>query len=137
MVTIRTRDKLLYLAVAALASFWITAPAFADSPALGDFLAHSDSAIYVRGDYCKALLIVYRDFSKILEKHRRNARGDQTEKRLSRIENYDIHIEQDADNYTIHVAPTLRDHGQEVFGGAFTYVVRRSTFQIAEVTPSK
>jgi hypothetical protein len=65
------------------------------------------------------------------------AQGDQTEKRLSRMENYDIHIEQDADNYMVHGAPTLRDHGQEVFGGASTYVVRRITFQIAQVTPSK
>src|SRR5277367_993840 len=137
MVTMRRRGLCFYPAVVALVCCWISNPVFADGPALGDFLANSDSPIYIRGDYCRALMVVYQDFSKILAKHRRNARFDLTEKRLSMIENYDVHIEQDVDNYTIHVAPTLRDRGQEVFGGAFTYVIKRKTFQIVEVTASK
>jgi hypothetical protein len=123
--------------VAVLMCCFIVVPAVAEGPALGDFLAHPDNAIYVRGDFYKALIVVYRDFAKILEKHKRNARSDQTEERLSHLENYDIHIEQDASSYKIHVSPTLRDHGHEVFGGAYTYVVERNTFHITGVTPEK
>ena len=106
------------------------------------FMKNPDLPIIVRGDYFKAIEVAYRDFSKVLARRARESRplaGSSFELglRLSKIENYDIHVEQAPSSYTVWFRPTMRDTNNIVMGGGATYKVDRSAFSIIEVTFSK
>jgi hypothetical protein len=111
--------------------------------ALSDFLDHPDRPIYVRGDYFKAIQVAYGDFVKVLARRRVKTSGapdqDSSEypMRMSRIEYYDIYIEESGDAYRIHIAPTRREPLHEIFGGGATYVIDRVSFKIINITMSK
>ena len=111
--------------------------------ALSDFLDHPDKPIYVRGDYFRAIQVAYGDFAKVLARRRVKTSGvpdqDSSEypMRMSRIEYYDIYVEESGDSYRIHIAPTRRDPLHEVFGGGATYIVDRVSFKITDITTSK
>ena len=111
--------------------------------ALVDFLDHPDRPIYVRGDYFRALQVAYGDFAKVMVQRGAavSAAGDKDSResalRLSKIDNYDIYIEESGDSYRIHIAPTRREPLHEYFGGGATYVVSRVSFKIIDSTMSK
>lgn len=81
--------------------------------------------------------VAYSDFSKVLAHHKKEAHssghdGDALALRLSSIENYDFHVQQDGGTYIVSVAPTGRDQSQVVFGGGAKYVIAKKTFVINE-----
>lgn len=87
--------------------------------------------------------MVYGDFAKVLARRGAKASGARDEDsseyplRMSKIESYDIYIEESGDAYRIHIAPTRREPLHEVFGGGATYVVDRASFRITNITLSK
>jgi len=107
-----------------------------------EFLNNPDRPIVVKGDYFKALLVAYGDFSKILVKHAADvgapgSANPELARRLSKIEAYDIYVELSGETYLIHIAPTIRDQAHVVFGGGATYTISRKDFKIIDRTLSK
>jgi hypothetical protein len=106
------------------------------------FMRNPDLPVIVRGDYFKAIEVAYRDFSKVLSRRARESKSlagslSELELRLSKIENYDIHVEQAPSSYTVWFRPTMRDTNYIVMGGGATYTVDGSTFSIIKVTFSQ
>ena len=117
----------------------------ADEPANSvteQFMKNPDLPVIVRGDYFKAVEVAYRDFLKVLARRARESKSlagsvSELELRLSKIENYDIHVEQTPSSYTVWFRPTMRDTDHIVMGGGATYTVDRSAFSIIKVAFSK
>jgi hypothetical protein len=113
-------------------------PAFGDSslsPAQEAFLKKLDQPIILRGDFFRAALVVYQDFSKTLIENAAAAKSGATTNSelaswLSRIEHYDFHIELDKTSYIVQIGPTVRDDALTVLGGGARYVIDRQTFTI-------
>ena len=106
------------------------------------FMKNPDLPVIVRGDYFKAIQVAYRDFSKVLARRARESNSlvgptSELELRLSKIENYDIHVEQTPTSYTVWFRPTMRDTVDVVMGGGATYTVDRNTFSITKKVLSK
>jgi len=106
------------------------------------FLNNPDSPIVVRGDYLKALLSAYEDFAKTLKRNGVHAgtpgsENPQLARQLSKIDAYDIQLEQRGETYLVHFGPTIRDQAHVVFGGGVTYTVRRRDFKIVDKTLTK
>jgi hypothetical protein len=106
------------------------------------FMRNPDLPVIVRGDYFKAIEVAYRDFSKVLSRRARESKSfagslSELELRLSKIENYDIHVEQAPSSYTVWFRPTMRDTNYIVMGGGAAYTVDGSTFSIIKVAFSK
>lgn len=106
------------------------------------FMRNPDLPVIVRGDYFKAIEVAYRDFSKVLSRRARESKSfagslSELELRLSKIENYDIHVEQAPSSYTVWFRPTMRDTNYIVMGGGATYTVDGSTFSIIKVAFSQ
>jgi hypothetical protein len=107
--------------------------------ALSEFLDHPDKPIYVRGDYFKAIFAAYNEFSKIFAKRKAESVAPKTDNsklssRLSKIENYDIYVEETSGSYSVHFSPTRREPLHEVFGGSATFVVDSASFRIIDRT---
>lgn len=95
--------------------------------ALQEFIASLDKPIILRGDYLKAALVAYQnDFSNFIAKNNRAGTA------LSKLENYDLSIEQQDGNFIVTFAPTIRNNAPEVFGGGAHYVIDSNTFEIKE-----
>lgn len=106
------------------------------------FMNNPDLPVIVRGDYFKAIQVAYHDFSKVLARRAREANSSANTNRdfalrLSKIENYDIHVEQAPLSYTVWFRPSMRDTDDVVMGGGATYTVERNTFSIAKKVLSK
>ena len=106
------------------------------------FIEHPDLPIIVRGDYFKAIKVAYDDFAKDLAGRAEESRSSHSGNRelalrTSRIENYDVHVEQTPSSYMVWFRPTMRDTTNIVFGGGATYVIDRRQFSITSKTKSK
>ena len=106
------------------------------------FMKNPDLPVIVRGDYFKAIQVAYDDFSKDLaqrakDSHSPDSANSELALRLSKIENYDIHVEQTPSSYTVWFRPTMRDTANIVMGGGATYTVDRNTFSITKKVRSK
>ena len=106
------------------------------------FMNNPDLPVIVRGDYFKAIQVAYHDFSTVLARRARDANSSDNANRdsalrLSKIENYDIHVEQAPSSYTVWFRPTMRDTVDVVMGGGATYTVDRKTFSITKKVLSK
>ena len=130
--------------IAAILWFWtgVCAADDASSAVTARFMNNPDLPVIVRGDYFKAIQVAYNDFSVILAERARTAPTDDGELRkladwISKLENYDIHVEQTSTAYTVWFRPTMRDPDHGVMGGGVTYTVDRRTFTIANVVRSK
>jgi hypothetical protein len=106
-----------------------------------EFMNDPDRPAIVRGDYFKAISVAYSDFAKILSARAslsESHQGDPVlERRLSQIENYDIHVEQTQSTFIVWFRPTMRDPAHVAMGGGATYTIDRNTFAIAHKTLSK
>jgi len=103
---------------------------FSDQPekpaALKEFIASLEKPIILRGDYLKAAQVAYQDdFSKIIANRMVGTF-------FSKLENYDIAIEQQGINFIVSFAPTMRNNAPEIFGGGARYVIDSKTFEIKE-----
>jgi hypothetical protein len=101
------------------------------------FMSNPDSPIILRGDYLKATLVAYQDFKKVLSREavEANSNGSDHKEfavRLSKIENYDISIDQTPTSYIVQFGLTVRDKAYVVFGGGFQYLIDRKTFAISK-----
>lgn len=105
-----------------------------------DYIKSLDKPIELRGDYLKAVMTAYnKDFSKFIEKHKRQASIDKNAKEspshlafLSKLENYDVLIELKGKDYAISFGPTIRGDAPEIFGGGAQYLIDGETFEIKE-----
>lgn len=94
--------------------------------ALKEFIASLDKPIILRGDYLRAAQVAYQnDFSEFIAKNRAGTA-------LSKVENYDLSIEQQNGNFIVTFAPTIRNNMPEIFGGGAHYVIDSNTFEIKE-----
>jgi hypothetical protein len=123
-----------------LAASFVSGASSAESelrPAQKDFLKKLDEPIILRGDYFKAVMVVYEDFSHRLAENEaaaKSATGGNPElsQWLSKIEHYDIHVEQNPSSYIVQIGPTIRGDAPTVFGGGARYVIDRKSFEITE-----
>ena len=107
--------------------------------AFKQFMETPDKPIILRGDYLKAAEVASKDFSKTLLQRGEEARSGKSNdsalaSKLSKIENYDISIDQTPTSFILQFGPTVRDQSAVVFGGGARYVIDRSTFAITEKT---
>jgi hypothetical protein len=126
------------------ALYGLTQPSFAaDLPALSPAakaqLAKLDEPIVLRGDYFRAVQAAYADFVRELDAKRAfsNTQSPDTAELirwLSRIENYDIHVERTRTSYEVEFDVTLRNNAPMVFGGGARYLVDTTTFAITQKT---
>jgi hypothetical protein len=103
------------------------------------FMATPDEPAILRGDYFKATMAAYQDFAKLLSRKAKQAHSDNTgdsqlASKLSKIENYDISIDQTPSSYIVQLGPTVRDSEDVVFGGGARYEIDRSSFAITKRT---
>jgi hypothetical protein len=94
--------------------------------------------VILRGDYLKAAEVASKDLLKTLSQRGEEARSSKSSdpalaSKLSKIENYDISIDQTPTSFILQLGPTVRDQSV-VFGGGARYVIDRSTFAITEKT---
>jgi hypothetical protein len=107
------------------------------SPAAKRQLKKLDEPIVLRGDFFKAVQAAYDDFAKDLATKETSSSPQDPEsielvRWLSKIENYDIDVEQSSSSYVVLFGVTLRDNAPLVFGGGARYVIDKQTFQIVE-----
>jgi hypothetical protein len=108
-----------------------------------EYLKKLDQPILLRGDYFKAVLAAYEDFSHTLAENDAAARSDAPRNRdlsrlMSKIENFDIGVSQTNTDYLVDFAITFRGGDPlMVTGGGTHYVVDRHTFKIKEKTLRK
>jgi hypothetical protein len=129
-------SRCILILLAVLASGFSVADENKADP-LSDFMNFPDREVYLKGDYFKALQTAYRDFEKKLARHKTDASSARSGNpelslRLSRIENYDIHIEGTPESYIVNIGPSTRDQTHVVFGGGAKYVISRATFAIVD-----
>lgn len=103
----------------------------AEQPApVKEYLASLEQPIILRGDYLKAVDVAYRD--DFLQ-HIQSRKGDTfLSDFLSKIENYDIHIEQKENDFIVTFGPTMRNNAPDIFGGGARYVIDSKSFVIKE-----
>jgi hypothetical protein len=93
----------------------------------------------LRGDYFKAVLVAYDDFSNDLKKKKAIARPKSEADAkmigwISRIESYDIDVVQTVSTIEVQFSHTLREDAPIVFGGGARYVIDRKSFSITSKT---
>ena len=119
------------------------------TPQAKEYLRKLEQPITLRGDYFKAALVAYNDFSRRLSAAEampinppdNYVQGSPKERelraQLAKIENYDMSIEQSDSAYTVQIGPTLRGDMPLVFGGGARYQIDKKTFSIVSKTPVK
>lgn len=119
-----------------------------ETPQAKEYLKKLDEPIILRGDYFKAALVAYNDFLQVLAMNAAAANtrapadntipmspgGKDLYTKLSKIENFDISIQQSDSSYTVQIGPTLRGDMPLVFGGGARYQVDKQTFSIKSKT---
>lgn len=102
---------------------------------VNDYLASIEKPIVLRGDYFKAVEVAYReDFLSHIEDRKSNTNLSDF---LSKIENYDIHIEQKENDFVVTFGPTVRNNAPDIFGGGARYVIDSKDFIIKEKVYTK
>lgn len=114
----------------------------ASSSVTEQFMKNPDLPVIVRGDYFKAIEAAYQDFSKVLAQRERESQSPdsanpQLALRMSKIQNFDIHVGQTPASYTVWFRPTMRDTAHVVMGGGATYTLDRRTFLILKKVQSR
>jgi hypothetical protein len=109
------------------------------SPAAKAKLEKLEEPIVLRGDYFKAVKAAYEDFARELDAKQAFANTQDPDRAelirwLSRIENYDIHVERTRTSYEVDFQVTLRNSAPMVFGGGALYVIDPATFSITKKT---
>jgi hypothetical protein len=105
------------------------------TPQAREYLRKLDEPIILRGDYFKATLAAYNDFLQVLATNATAPSGNKDlNTKLSKIENFDISIQQSNSSYTVQIGPTLRGDMPVVFGGGATYQIDKKTFSIQSKT---
>jgi hypothetical protein len=110
------------------------------TPQAKEYLRKLDEPIILRGDYFKATLVAYNDFLQVLAANAAAANmhtsPDNAESytKLSKIENFDMTIQQSDSSYTVQIGPTSRGDMPLVFGGGARYQIDRKTFSIISKT---
>jgi hypothetical protein len=112
------------------------------SEAQKEYLKKLDRPVLLRGDYFKAITIAYKDFSKRLERDEFKSKildGEEATsfQWLSRIENYDIHIEQTDTQFIVYFSPTVRGDAPIIMGGVIEYEIDCKTFQFTSKSTGK
>lgn len=107
---------------------------FADKPeqpaSVKEYLASLEQSIVLRGDYLKAVDVAYRD--DFLEHIQSRKGGTFLSDFLSKIENYDVHIEQKENYFIVTFGPTMRNNAPDIFGGGARYLIDSKRFIIKE-----
>ena len=115
-----------------------------ETPRAKEYQRKLDEPIVLRGDYFKAALVAYNDFLQVLALNAAEANtrlpadstipmspsGKDLYAKLSKIENFDISIQQSDSSYTVQIGPTLRGDMPLAFGGGVRYQIDKETFSI-------
>jgi hypothetical protein len=118
------------------------------TPQAKEYLRKLDEPIVLRGDYFKAAMVAHNDFLKVLAENAALAKMSRPAAqapslnadlyaRLSKIENFDMSIQQSDSTYTVQIGPTLRGDMPLVFGGVTIYQIDKKTFAITSKTRLK
>jgi hypothetical protein len=112
------------------------------TPQAKEYLRKLDEPIVLRGDYFRAAMVAYKDFlhsrlaknAKLANAYSANgqvpSRNADVYTMLSKIENFDMHIQQSDSTYTVEIGPTLRGDMPLMFGGGMIYEIDKKTFAI-------
>ena len=112
------------------------------TPQAKEYLRKLDEPIILRGDYFRAAMVAYKDFlhsrlaknAKLANAYSANgqlhSRNVDVYTMLSKIENFDFHIQQSDSTYTVEIDPTLRGDMPLMFGGGMVYEIDKKTFVI-------
>jgi len=112
------------------------------TPAQAAYLEKLNQPVLLRGDYFRATMVAYDDFSHNLRRNAEAATLPETQNKplaewLSKIEDFDIDVSQTKDSFILDFRPTVRGSFGPVFGGGARYVVDRISFKITSRTFSK
>jgi hypothetical protein len=112
------------------------------TPAQEAYLKKLDAPILLRGDYFNAVMAAYKDFADELAKNAAAAKSADTPNKqladwLSKIEHFDIQVEQTKESFIVEFGPTVRGNFLPVLGGGARYVIDRNTFTITSRIFSK
>jgi hypothetical protein len=112
------------------------------SPAQQAYLKQLDGPTLLRGDYLRAILVAYDDFSHELDKNAADSKAPGTQNKklaewLSRIEHFDIRVSRTDEGFVVEFGPTVRNDAMTVFGGGGRYVINEKSFAISSKILSK
>ncbi len=111
-----------------LVLFWTVSWAVLALSAQG--LASDTGGGVLNGEVLKACVVAYQDFTKLLAKEHAGGKGKPAEP-LSRVEDYDVKIEERPDEFLIMFLPALPKF-IDVKGGGAGYTIRRNDFKITD-----
>jgi hypothetical protein len=114
----------------------------AETPLQREYLKKLDGPVLLRGDYFKAVMSAFADFESELSKNGRAATAPDTPNPslalwLSKMENYDIHVSQNAGRIIVQFNPTVRGNFMPVLGGGARYEIDKQSFEVLSKTFSK
>jgi hypothetical protein len=97
-----------------------------------------NTEIIIRGDYFRAALVAYEDFSKKLRGEAQDAntpgyKGDKgLSDYLSHIENYNIQVGWGPGRYQVWISPRASKEMFGIFGGGAMYVIDAKDFKLLQ-----
>jgi len=92
--------------------------------------------LVVRGDYFRAMMVAYDDFSKQLAESTKGPNKEFSD-HMSRIENYNFKVAAGPARYVVWITPRMSDDYPVIFGGQGTYILDAQTFKVLEKHFSK
>jgi hypothetical protein len=94
--------------------------------------------VVIRGDYFRAALVAYEDFSKkLLNEQHPNGKAEDFTEYMSKIENYNLKVADGRTRYVVWISPRASGDFPVIFGGSANYILDARTFKIIEKNYSK
>lgn len=92
--------------------------------------------LVVRGEYFRAMMVAYEDFSKHIAESSASPNKKFVD-HMSRIENYNFKVAAGPQRYVVWISPRMSDDYPAIFGGEGSYILDAQTFKVLEKHFSK